>query len=200
VVESERLAEKQDDIRRRAEDALSTAKDVTRGVIDGFVEGAEAADILVSSLKKIGDALINDVLDSIFKVNNAGSGGGGLLSGLFGLFGGGGGFKANTTLGQVIGAVPGFAKGTNFAPGGLAVVGEKGPELVNLPRGAQVIPKIPKTMSGGGVTVSMPIQIDATGADAAGLARVERQIAQMKADLPNTVVKAVKNAQGRRLV
>lgn len=34
----------------------------------------------------------------------------------------------------------GFAQGTDFAPGGLALVGEKGPELVNLPRGSQVIP------------------------------------------------------------
>lgn len=34
----------------------------------------------------------------------------------------------------------GFASGTNFAPGGLALVGERGPELVNLPRGSQVIP------------------------------------------------------------
>lgn len=36
--------------------------------------------------------------------------------------------------------IPGFASGTDFAPGGLALVGEKGPELVNLPRGSQVIP------------------------------------------------------------
>jgi hypothetical protein len=36
--------------------------------------------------------------------------------------------------------VPGFASGTNFAPGGFALVGERGPELVNLPRGSQVIP------------------------------------------------------------
>jgi tape measure domain-containing protein len=32
-----------------------------------------------------------------------------------------------------------YAMGTNFAPGGLAVVGERGPELVNLPRGSKVI-------------------------------------------------------------
>ncbi|MBO0962492.1 phage tail tape measure protein [Neobacillus sp. MM2021_6] len=31
-----------------------------------------------------------------------------------------------------------YAKGTNYAPGGLAVVGEHGPELINLPRGSQV--------------------------------------------------------------
>jgi hypothetical protein len=31
-----------------------------------------------------------------------------------------------------------FARGTNFAPGGLALVGEEGPELVTLPRGSRV--------------------------------------------------------------
>ena len=35
--------------------------------------------------------------------------------------------------------VPQFAVGTNFAPGGMALVGEYGPELVNLPRGSQVL-------------------------------------------------------------
>lgn len=33
-----------------------------------------------------------------------------------------------------------YASGTDYHPGGLAVVGEEGPELVNLPRGSQVIP------------------------------------------------------------
>lgn len=36
--------------------------------------------------------------------------------------------------------IPGFANGTRSSPGGLAFVGERGPELVNLPRGSQVIP------------------------------------------------------------
>jgi hypothetical protein len=35
-------------------------------------------------------------------------------------------------------ALMGFASGTPYAPGGLAVVGERGPEIVYLPRGAQV--------------------------------------------------------------
>ena len=38
------------------------------------------------------------------------------------------------------GKIPGFAGGTDFAPGGLAMVGERGPELVNLPRGSSVTP------------------------------------------------------------
>jgi uncharacterized protein (TIGR02594 family) len=33
-----------------------------------------------------------------------------------------------------------FANGTDFSPGGVAMVGENGPELVNLPRGSQVVP------------------------------------------------------------
>ena len=42
--------------------------------------------------------------------------------------------------------IPAFAKGTDFAPGGMALVGEKGPELVNLPRGSQVF-TAPETQS-----------------------------------------------------
>ena len=32
----------------------------------------------------------------------------------------------------------GFAMGTSYAPGGVAMVGERGPELVSLPRGSRV--------------------------------------------------------------
>ena len=37
-------------------------------------------------------------------------------------------------------SIPGFAAGVKDFAGGLAVVGEKGPELVNLPRGSDVTP------------------------------------------------------------
>jgi hypothetical protein len=36
--------------------------------------------------------------------------------------------------------VPQFASGTNYAPGGISLVGERGPELVNLPKGSRVTP------------------------------------------------------------
>lgn len=39
---------------------------------------------------------------------------------------------------QSFSKTPKFANGTSFAPGGMALVGEKGPELVNLPTGSQV--------------------------------------------------------------
>ncbi len=41
------------------------------------------------------------------------------------------------------GRIPAYASGTAFHPGGPAIVGEKGPELVMLPRGASVLPNGP---------------------------------------------------------
>ena len=51
--------------------------------------------------------------------------------------------------------IKGFARGTNNAPGGLAMVGERGPELVNLPRHSQVFStqqsrRMAASMNGGG--------------------------------------------------
>lgn len=62
-----------------------------------------------------------------------------------------GAFNRGTQAGKAL-KVPGFANGTNFAPGGLAIVGERGPELVNLPRGSQVIPN--HKLSTAGVTIN----------------------------------------------
>jgi hypothetical protein len=52
---------------------------------------------------------------------------------------GGAGWQALRTVGRAVG-IPGFATGVQNFSGGLAVVGERGPELVNLPRGSDVIP------------------------------------------------------------
>jgi len=44
-----------------------------------------------------------------------------------------------------IGRIPGYAAGTDFHPGGPAIVGERGPELLMLPKGSSVLPN-PQTM------------------------------------------------------
>jgi hypothetical protein len=55
--------------------------------------------------------------------------------------------------------VPGFASGTRSAPGGMAWVGERGPELVFLPKGAQVntAEQSAAMAGGGGATVNISI-------------------------------------------
>ncbi|MGQ3293228.1 MAG: hypothetical protein ACT6U0_13575, partial [Shinella sp.] len=67
--------------------------------------------------------------------NFGGAAGGIDLGGLFSSS-----FKPNTTLTNFLAGVPGFAAGTNSAPKGVALVGEKGPELVRFRGGEQVIP------------------------------------------------------------
>lgn len=71
-----------------------------------------------------------------------------------------------------------FANGTVNAPGGMAIVGERGPELVNLPRGSQVIPAHrAQSMIGGGVTVN----VDARGSADPAAVRAQVQAGIMQA-------------------
>ena len=104
---------------------------------------------MVSGGKNAEDAVMNltkRLADMAFQAAFMGTG---PMAALFGTKDSGGIF------GSLISSFPGFANGTNSAPGGLAMVGERGPELVNLPRGSQVIPNIDtrKMMQGGGGTV-----------------------------------------------
>lgn len=78
------------------------------------------------------------------------------------------------------------AAGTDSWRGGLSVVGEKGPELVNLPRGAQVLPNnlLRNAMRGpgggmsGGVTNNFHTTVNANDAMLTGWVRNEIQQAQ----------------------
>lgn len=53
------------------------------------------------------------------------------------------------------GSIRAFMSGTNFAPGGLSLVGERGPELLELPRGASVTPTHQLPAAGGDVIVQV---------------------------------------------
>lgn len=98
-----------------------------------------------------------------------------------------------------IAGISGHAAGTDNSPGGWHWVGENGPELMNVPKGAKVLPNgvMP---DGGGVSAPVSIHIDATGADAAGLARVESQLARLRTELPATIVSTVKKAKTNRVL
>lgn len=54
-----------------------------------------------------------------------------------------------------ISEIPMLAKGTDYFKGGLAIVGEQGPELVSMPRGSQVIPnrETENILSNGGTFI-----------------------------------------------
>lgn len=73
--------------------------------------------------------------------------------------------SAGASIFSAILGIPAHANGTNFAPGGPSLVGERGPEIVNLPRGAQVIPnnklRTSDIKSGvAAVTIIQPVTLD----------------------------------------
>jgi hypothetical protein len=85
------------------------------------------------------------------------------------------------------GIMPAYAGGTQFARGGLSLVGERGPELVSLPRGSKVTPN---AALGGNVFTFAPV-IDARGADSAAVARAmtaqAAQFEDFKRSMPDRV-------------
>jgi hypothetical protein len=118
--------------------------------------GVQASDSVISNFDKIQEqgqtvtvglkTSFNDAAESIIgsmgRVASAIKGGGFLdiLSGVLDLglqLAGIGAFgkKIQTNVNT-----PHYALGTNFARGGMSLVGERGPELVNLPRGSKVTP------------------------------------------------------------
>lgn len=111
----------------RLRDAYDFAQDTFKGFFtDLKTELQNGASIweafgtaAVNALQKIADRALDLALSGIFDM-------------IFGAFTGGGG--------NFLSGLLGFENGTSFAPGGVAVVGERGPELVHLPGGSQVIP------------------------------------------------------------
>lgn len=88
---------------------------------------------------------------------------------------------------------PGNAEGTNSWQGGPTWVGERGPELINLPRGTQIIPNQIASKSGsmGGVTVAPVFNVDASGADPAAIARLEVALKATASSIEARALRAV---------
>ncbi len=125
------------------------------------VKGENAIDGVINKVGQLGERLMDMAFDAAIQ---------GLLSSLVGAFtvGGVGGIKGLPGLGGFSGSavkIPGFVNGTNFAPGGLALVGERGPELVNLPRGSQVFPDVDRAMGGMANQFVVNASSEQSGAD-----------------------------------
>lgn len=195
----------------RLNEKLAEGRDMAKDFVSGFTQdllnGVSAMDALANAASRLGSKLLDMAMDQAIN---------GLFGNLMGAFGGGGGgFQANTTLGNFLKGIPGFANGTNSAPGGLSLVGERGPELLNIPRGGQVIPndilrnmtaprltgpRVPSMPASSGsnvVSVNFAPVINAPNADKEGLARVEGQLTKMRQELPAIVIQTVRESQSK---
>ncbi|MBP1992551.1 phage tail tape measure protein [Paenibacillus eucommiae] len=122
------------------EAAGTVGKNIVNGIVD-FIKGIPAKiDEFVGGIAgKITTIAgnIKGAISSIFKSGKEGIEAGAVTAG------------GSATI-----TVPAHASGTNFAPGGLSLVGEEGPELVNLPRGSQVYPNDrTEQLLGGGSSI-----------------------------------------------
>lgn len=129
--------------------ALGLTLKVTDALTNMKIETINLGKITDDTLGKVADSfgtMADRALQALDRLAQGIKGGDflSILSGVLGIglqLGGLGVFGKNVAASiNSQGRIPGFANGTRFAPGGLAMVGERGRDLVNLPRGSQVIP------------------------------------------------------------
>jgi len=118
---------------------FSFGKDIIQGLINGILEiGANIWDAVKGVFDALWDKITGFFTSLIDKVQDLAESvmdiGGSIIDRVKG--GGSNGWGIEDVLSGGLSSF--FASGTTSAPGGLALVGEQGPELVNLPRGAQV--------------------------------------------------------------
>lgn len=118
-------------------DAVSAFKDLTSGIIDAAIHAKNAGDVIRNVFLNLAQQILTQALqkEALPGLEAAGS--------------------------ALLHLIPGFADGTIGAPGGLALVGERGPELVNLPMGAQVYDsfKTMRTLNGMAMPKGQPTYI-----------------------------------------
>lgn len=187
----------------------SSAADALGQII---VDGGKASDVMANLARQLAKQSITALLTGTGPLAgilgtaplasagpNAIGGGLGILARLLGLGGsnpyaaGAGGY---TGMGPFIPGVPGNnAEGTDNWRGGMTWVGEKGPELINLPRGAQVIPN--DRAMGGAVDNSRSYHIDARGAQAGVAEQITAALRVYDRELNRTLPARVLRADQR---
>jgi hypothetical protein len=98
-------------------------------------------------------------------------------------------------------SIPGNALGTDNWRGGLSWVGERGPELMNVPRGAQIIPNNKLGgMGAGGANVTYAPVIDARGASLEAVNELKQAMKIDAAQFSGKVEQAIAKAKTARRI
>jgi hypothetical protein len=150
-----RIREEMDkaEVTKKNAEIKSSFESIGNAVSDAFKGMLTGAASFKDGMKSI----INSVIDELWKLY--------VVKQIVGFF-------TDTVMPAIGIKLPKFANGTMNAPGGLALVGERGPELVNLPKGSQVIPNHKMK---GGIGGGINITVDARGSSDPAAVRAQVQ-------------------------
>ncbi|MGW8204406.1 hypothetical protein ACWGM0_17905 [Sphingomonas bisphenolicum] len=193
-------------------DWAEIGKDAVSRIFD-ITSAQSWGDRVMSILVEIANEMIRMQAIQLFMGSKQGGGGGlfgTLLGGIVSAVGGGGlggisassqsyldGISAQLSMPRLLGS----AIGNEYTPAGAMLVGENGPEVVDMPRGAKVMTASDtrRAMAGGqrAITYAPVYQIDATGADPASLMRVEAKLDEMDRSFSSRTLNTVQEASDR---
>lgn len=199
-VAANKLAESQDKIKQNQQEVLDLQKDVSRGIVDGLLEGKDAADIFSDALSKVANKILDMSFDSLFDGLGK-SGSSGPLGGFFKLLGfAGGGYTGQGGKYDPAGIVH---KGEYVVPKDMVDkigVGNLQKLLGGYAEGGLVgsaprMRSLPASTSGAASQITYAPTIDARGADSAAVARLELAMEKDRRTFAARSVAAIQQAR-----
>lgn len=181
--------------------ATSSLDTVTNGFTDAIMRVKSFQDAVRDMTRSVLSDLIKIALRSAIFGPAAG-----ILGNAASSLGFGGGINANGSIAGAVGATSvggaplvGYAGGTNYAPGGLAMVNEGGRgEIIDLPSGSRVIPhdvSMRMASSGGGVSFGDTNLIIQGNADDKMLQAMQRELASHRTFIAQQVKQSSSQAR-----
>lgn len=194
AVDVKKLGEAHEETRKKAEDFRDTSKDIMRGFVDDIVAGTDAMESLGNALNKIGNKLLDLGFDALFGGGN--TKGFGAIGSLFGFADGGytGGGGKNQPAGIVHKGEYVFDQQATKRIGVPNLEALSSGSLMSGPTSAASV----SPQSVGASVVYAP-SIDARGADAHAVAKIERILTKDRAEFSANVVKIMRGAKNGRV-
>ena len=164
----EQLTEAEKKAKQEAEDLKETFMEIGKSVEDGVVQGLTDAVMGTKSLAEAATGVLNNLKRKLVEVamQRAVSGLGNAVGGFLGNVFGGGKKSGGGGIGGFLGGLFGKASGGPVSAGGAYLVGERGPEILQMgSRGGNIIPN---NKIGGGTVNNITINVDSSGMDTQG--------------------------------
>ena len=191
----EQLTEAEKNAKKEAEELKDTFMEIGKSVEDGVVQGLTDAVMGTKSLAEAASGVLNRLKRQLVEVamqravSGLGNAVGGFLGNVFG-----GGKKGGGGIGGFIGGLFGRAAGGPVSAGGAYVVGERGPEILQMgSRGGNIIPN---NKMGGGTVNNITVNVDASGNQSMEGQPNNQQLGQLIASVVQTTIASEQRAGG----